>query len=274
MQNSLPLDYLLNAVRALARVAGAATLEVYHTRFAATEKEDKSPLTEADLRSHACIVEGLREVAPQWPILSEEGVLADYATRSSWNTYWLIDPLDGTREFIRRNGEFTVNIALIHEHVPILGVVLCPVTQVLYSGAMGLGAFQETEPHTRRSIEVARTVPSPPRVVTTRSHGTQRLQQALTALGPQQRMTMGSSLKLCLIAAGEADLYPRLGPTSEWDTAAAHAVVAAAGGEVYTLDGQPLRYNTKESLLNPDFLVCAGEPQAWLARLGLVPHCP
>jgi 3'(2'), 5'-bisphosphate nucleotidase len=269
----LSLEGLLDEMRNIAREAGAAVMEVYGTPFATVEKIDRSPLTEADLAAHRIISRRLRELTPELPLLSEEGREVSFAERRGWTQYWLVDPLDGTREFVKRNGEFTVNIALIQDHTPLLGVVWSPVTERLYSGGRGLGAFRESSAASRVRIQVQRAQPTGlPRVVGSRSHGNARLQAALQRLGPYDLVAMGSSLKLCLVAEGAADIYPRLGPTSEWDTAAGHAVVNAAGGRVVDLHGQELRYNTRESLLNPEFLVCAGDPVPWLHRLGLDPR--
>jgi 3'(2'), 5'-bisphosphate nucleotidase len=269
----LPLEVLLSEMRSIAREAGDAVMEVYGTAFSTVEKIDRSPLTEADLAAHRIISRRLRELTPELPLLSEEGREVSFAERRGWANYWLVDPLDGTREFVKRNGEFTVNIALIQGHAPLLGVVWSPVLERLYSGGGGLGAFRESGVASRVPIQVQRTGPTGlPRVVGSRSHGNARLQGALQRLGPHELVAMGSSLKLCLVAEGAADIYPRLGPTSEWDTAAGHAVVNAAGGRVVDLHGQELRYNTRESLLNPEFLVCAGDPARWLHRLGLDPH--
>ncbi len=269
----LPIDALLNETRNIAREAGDAIMEIYGTRFAAVEKDDHSPLTEADLAAHRIISGRLRELTPDLPLLSEEGREVTFVERQGWPAYWLVDPLDGTREFVKRNGEFTVNIALIQNHQPLLGVVWSPVLERMYSGARNLGAFRETSASSRAPIRVSERPPqSIPRVVGSRSHGSERMQVALTTLGPHELLPMGSSLKLCLVAEGAADLYPRLGPTSEWDTAAAHAIVTAAGGHVVDLSGRELVYNTRESLLNPQFLVCAGEPRSWLERLGLNPE--
>lgn len=269
------LTALMHEVAALARDAGHAIMDIYETRFEVSEKADHSPLTEADMAAHRVIAQGLTEIGPEWPVLSEEGQATPYATRHQWSTYWLIDPLDGTREFVKRNGEFTVNIALIHDHQPILGVVWGPVLQRLYAGHRGGTAIRQDRSDRPRPIAVARERigTSRPVVAGSRSHGAERLQAALQHLGEHELVSLGSSMKLCLVAEGAADIYPRLGPTSEWDTAAAHAVVLAAGGQVTDLLGRPLRYNTRDSLLNPEFLVCAGNPRGWLARLGL-PEAP
>ena len=187
-------------------------------------------------------------------MLSEESATSEIEARRSWQQYWLVDPLDGTREFIKRNGEFTVNIALIDGHEPVLGVVTAPVPGTSYLGAAGLGAFKQDASGERQPIEVTRPAAEPLRVVGSRSHPSPDLAALLETLGPHDIKPMGSSLKICLVAEGEADLYPRLGPTSEWDTAAAQAVLIAAGGSMMDLKGQPLTYNARESLLNPHFL--------------------
>lgn len=251
----------------IAREAGEAILEIYNTDFAVSEKEDNSPLTQADLASNRAIVEGLRALTPDIPVLSEESAEVPFGVRRHWDRYWLVDPLDGTKEFIKRNGEFTVNIALIEHGVPVTGVVHVPVSGISYLGVAGGGAFRlhgdELTP-----ISVRKPAASPRRVVASRSHRGEALDAYLAKLGDHEIVSMGSSLKLCLVAEGKADVYPRLGPTSEWDTAAAHAVVMAAGGEVVEAEtGKPLRYNTKDTLLNPWFIVYGDENINWLAPL-------
>jgi len=257
----------IDALIELARKAGAAILDIYQSDFAIEHKEDRSPLTAADLASHRLIVAGLGALTPDIPCLSEESKALPFATRQGWERYWLIDPLDGTKEFIKRNGEFTVNIALIEHGVPVLGVVFAPVLGVVYAGGQGTGAFRQQGDGERIPIRVTAPHQSPLRVVGSRSHAGDRLGAYLERLGAQlgeyQMLSMGSSLKLCLVAEGKADLYPRLGPTSEWDTAAAQAVVEAAGGRVTDLGLQPLRYNRKDSLLNPHFLVFGDPAVAW-----------
>jgi 3'(2'), 5'-bisphosphate nucleotidase len=253
--------------RALARRAGAAILEIYAGTFGVENKADDSPLTAADMASHRVIVEGLHALTPDIPVLSEESAGIPWSERAAWKRYWLVDPLDGTREFIKRNGEFTVNIALIEEHAPILGVVLTPVTGELHFGVRGEGAFLEKAPGAMPQPIETRTPPDIPVVAGSRSHAQERTGAMLANLGEHRMVSMGSSLKFCLIARGEADLYLRLGPTSEWDTAAAHCVLDEAGGTVLDIEGNPLRYNAKESLLNPEF-VAIGDPSVhWLARL-------
>jgi len=247
----------------LARQAGAAILEIYHGGFSVTDKEDKSPLTEADLAAHHLIVERLEGLTPEIPVLSEESADIPFETRRGWRRYWLIDPLDGTKEFIKRNGEFTVNIALIEDHRPTLGVIYAPVIDRLYYGSVGEGAWMIDDHQAAKPISVASTHHRPPRIAGSRSHAGEALQAYLRNLGEHELLSMGSSLKSCLVAEGRADLYPRLGLTSEWDTGAAQAIVEAAGGQVTTLDMQPLRYNTKESLLNPHFFVFGDRSVDW-----------
>lgn len=251
-------DLLTQAFR-IAQVAGEAILTIYERDFAVQHKQDQSPLTEADLASHEQIVTGLQALTPDVPVLSEESAEVPYAQRKTWSRYWLVDPLDGTKEFIRRNGEFTVNIALIEQGRPVLGIVFVPVSGVSYIGQVGVGAWKQQAPGERIQIGVSNPHQHPLRVVASRSHVSAGLQQVLDQVGEHQLVSMGSSLKLCLVAEGVADVYPRLGPTCEWDTAAAQAVVEAAGGQVTDLAGQPLRYNQKDSLLNPHFVV-SGDP--------------
>lgn len=247
----------------LARTAGEKILEVYRRpdlAASATLKEDRSPLTEADLVSHQTIVRGLEELTPDIPILSEESKQIDYADRAGWRRFWLVDPLDGTKEFLKRNGEFTVNIALIDDGQPVLGVVFAPELQRCYWGGRGIPAMGQNGAESPRAIEVVSDPPTPEplRVVASRSHMSQEVQDWLGALDREYEcLSMGSSLKLCLVADGSAHCYPRLAPTMEWDTGAAHAVVDAAGGCVCDPEGRPLRYN-KENLLNPFFIVHNG----------------
>jgi 3'(2'), 5'-bisphosphate nucleotidase len=254
---------LLEPVARLARVAGEKILDIYNSEFAIEEKDDKSPLTEADMASHHVIVDGLKELTPDIPVLSEESASLPYAERSSWQRYWLVDPLDGTREFIKRNGEFTVNIALVDEGVAILSVVHVPVTGVSYTACRGMGAFKQSPGKDPWPIKVRKLGTGPVAVVGSRSHRGDSLNRFLERLGEHEMVSMGSSLKLCLVAEGAADIYPRLGPTSEWDTAAAQCVVEQAGGIVTDTEMKPLRYNTKDSLLNPYFLVIGDNSRDW-----------
>lgn len=251
----------LKELEAIARKAGDAIMKIYDApdfgeRIAVQAKGDDSPLTQADLAAHEVIKAELTELSDstlaELPQLSEESASIDWQERQQWQTYWLIDPLDGTKEFIKRNGEFTVNIALVHQGQPIAGVVYAPATQTMYSADQELGAFKNGEAIKARQDANAETL----KIVGSRSHASPDMQDYLDQLDkPYEMVPMGSSLKLCLVAESKAHLYPRLGPTSEWDTAAAHAVALAAGAEVVTLEGNSLKYNQKESLLNPFFIV-------------------
>ncbi|MEN8206835.1 MAG: 3'(2'),5'-bisphosphate nucleotidase CysQ [Pseudomonadota bacterium] len=259
---------LLEGVAALALQAGNEILAVYNSEeFSIQEKDDKSPLTAADLASHHAIVDGLTALTADIPVLSEESASLPFSERSSWQRYWLVDPLDGTREFIKRNGEFTVNIALIDAGVPVLSVVHVPVTGVSYLACQGQGAFKQEPGGERRAINVRKLGDGPVMVVGSRSHRGDSLNSFLEKLGEHDMVGMGSSLKLCLVAEGAADVYPRLGPTSEWDTAAAQCVVEQAGGFVTDTAMKPLRYNTKDSLLNPFFLVFGDDSRDWSCYL-------
>jgi 3'(2'), 5'-bisphosphate nucleotidase len=257
---------LINPIVDLAIEAGQAILEVYATDFDVQEKGDQSPLTQADLASHRCIVAGLTALTPDIPIISEEEGLPEFSERGQWQRYWLIDPLDGTKEFVNRNGEFTVNIALIDKHRPIFGVVHVPVQDKTYIGCEGHGS-ELRDGGTTTPIQVASSSGDPVRIVGSRSHRGSSLDAFLQKVGPSDMLPMGSSLKFCVVAEGRADIYPRLGPTSEWDTAAAQAVVEQAGGKVLELNGKPLSYNAKEDILNPWFVVIGATDRDWLALL-------
>lgn len=248
----------------ISRRAGLEILEWYHDDMGITRKSDDSPLTRADLASHKLIDTELRKHWPDIPVLSEESADIPWNTRKNWRQYWLVDPLDGTKEFIHRNGEFTVNIALIRDHQPVLGVVHVPVTDISYFGARGYGAWQQTAGADSRVIAIRQPAAKPAVIVGSRSHANPELVEQLQALGPHTLISMGSSLKFCRVAEGLADFYPRLGPTSEWDTAAAQAVVEAAGGQVVKIDGSALDYNNKDSYLNPFFFVLGDPDQDWL----------
>jgi 3'(2'), 5'-bisphosphate nucleotidase len=261
-------EWMAEVVR-LAQRAGDEILSVYGEQFEVTHKSDQSPLTLADLRSHEIIVQGLHALTPDVPVLSEEASDIPYEERRQWPRYWLVDPLDGTKEFVSRNGEFTVNIALIENHVPTLGVVHVPVTSTTYTGAAGVGAFRKIDAEAAEPVRVRTPAASPLRIVGSRSHRGDSLDQYLPRLAPYELIAVGSSLKFCLVAEGNADFYPRFGPTSEWDTAAAQAIVEAAGGAVVKTDGERLRYNTKAELLNPHFLVYGDRSRDWLRILSL-----
>ncbi|MBT8102365.1 MAG: 3'(2'),5'-bisphosphate nucleotidase CysQ [Gammaproteobacteria bacterium] len=263
----MDLKSFIDPVVALAEEAGRAILEVYSTDFDVQSKADESPLTQADLASHHIIVAGLEQLTPGLPIISEESGLPNFEERRHWDRYWLIDPLDGTKEFVNRNGEFTVNIALIEKHRPVLGVVHVPVQNKTYTGCDSVGAELRDGDSPPQPIRVAAVSAAPVRVVGSRSHRGASLDAYLAELGPYDMVPMGSSLKFCVVAEGRADLYPRLGLTSEWDTAAAQAVVEQAGGRVVTLDGNPMTYNAKSDILNPHFFVIGAADRDWLALL-------
>lgn len=257
----------LEKIISIAEAAGKAILEIYNQDFEVQEKSDNSPLTAADLAAHHLIVAELEKIEPRLPILSEESAALPYEERSSWLRYWLVDPLDGTREFVKRNGEFTVNIALIEGDSPSCGVVHVPVTGTTYFGCKGKGAWKRLADGSTQEISVNKQRGHPLRIAGSRSHAGDSLQRFLDNVGPHEIVSMGSSLKLCLVAEGIADIYPRLGLTSEWDTGAAQAVVEAAGGKVTNLEMKPLPYNTKDSLLNPHFLVFGDEHENWAQYL-------
>lgn len=262
---SLEIPALLEEIKSLAKLAGEKIMEVYATDFDVEHKDDKTPLTKADMAAHNAIVAGLTKLTPNLPILSEESSKIPYSERSQWQTYWLVDPLDGTREFIKRNGEFTVNIALIDHQKPVLGVVYVPVTNTCYFAAQDEGAFKQELGQAPVPIKV-RPCPKDNMIVAgSRSHAGDTLKKFIEALDVEiELVSIGSSLKTCLVAEGKADIYPRFGPTSEWDTGAAQCVVEQAGGHLTdTVNLLPLPYNTKESLLNPHFLVFGDNNVNW-----------
>jgi len=260
---------LLDEVVAIAAVAGVRILDIYGSGFDVDLKADGSPLTQADRAAHAIISARLGALTPDIPIVSEESPPGQTAARLAWPRLWLVDPLDGTREFVKRNGEFSVNIALIENGAPLLGVVYVPVSGVAYLACRGQGAFKEQhgvrQPIGARVYRGGRAT-----AVVSRSHRGEQVDRFLARLeareGAYDTASLGSSLKLCLVAEGAADVYPRLGPTSEWDTAAAHCVVEAAGGHVTDLRGRPLSYN-KPDILNPWFVVTGGGEYDWRGLL-------
>jgi len=256
-------EQLLPQVIELAKKAGDAIMRIYHqSDNEIVYKADNSPLTEADLASDRLITQGLTKINQDWPILSEESADIPYDRRSSWHRFWLVDPLDGTKEFIKRNDEFTVNIALIENGCPVLGVVHAPALEICFYGAKGAGAYVERNNLPVRRIFVADMKEQDTvKVVASRSHRDDRITVMLDRLGGYECIRMGSSLKICLVAEGIAHFYPRLGPTMEWDTAAAHAVVNEAGGRVCQWSGAELIYN-KPDLHNPDFFVLAENNQS------------
>lgn len=250
---------LREGVIAIAEAAAAAILEVYRSSFEVIHKADESPLTRADLAAHHCIVDGLALLTPDIPVLSEESAhLVETATRRGWRRLWLVDPLDGTREFVKRNGEFSVNIALIEDGVAVFGVIQAPVTGELWYGAPGAGAFRR-DSSGERPLRVRAPAHPPLRVAASRSHRDGRTEALLARMGQIEPVGLGSSLKFCRLADGALDAYPRLGPTSEWDTAAGQAILEAAGGLLVDPLGRPFRYNQRQTLLNGDF-VALGDP--------------
>ena len=258
---------LCESAIALAAKAGVRIIEIYETDFSVLEKEDRSPLTAADMAAHDTIAKGLSDLTPTIPLLSEESTDIPFAERKQWSRYWLVDPLDGTREFIKRNGEFTVNIALIDNHSPVLGVVYVPVTGVCYFATIGNGACKQLPDEAPVQIQVRRNFTGRLTVAVSRSHGNERQTTFVANLGDVDYIAIGSALKSCLVAEGRVDVSPRFGPTSEWDTAASQCVVEEAGGHVTDMHLKPLRYNTKASLLNPEFLVFADSSRDWCKYL-------
>ena len=247
------LATLAESLMPIVERAAVAIMRIYDGAFAVQNKDDNSPLTLADLESQRVIVDGLKGITPDIPILSEESAAAPWAERRTWRELWVVDPLDGTREFVKRNGEFTINIALVVEHEPVLGLVSAPAQKLTYWGIAGVGAFTRPRDGEARRIHTA-PPQKPLRVVGSRSHASSQTAAYLARLGPHVMSSVGSSLKFCLLAEGKAELYPRFGATSEWDTAAGQAVLEAAGGHVTRPDGHRLRYNCRESLINGDFV--------------------
>ncbi len=259
---------LIEPVITLSKQAGDAILTIYNRDdFGERLKSDDSPLTEADLASHRILEDGLQKLTPNIPVLSEESKAIAFAERKQWQTYWLVDPLDGTKEFIARNGEFTTNVALIHDHRPILGVIYVPVKDTFYFSAKYFGAFKQLGNSEKQKITV-RSVPivngdKHYTIVASRRHGLDKVEQLCEQMKNYDLASKGSSLKMCMVAEGEADFYPRLAPTSEWDTAAAQIIVEEAGGRLVKTDFEVMEYNTKDELLNPHFLVLGDSNENW-----------
>ncbi|MET4727617.1 3'(2'), 5'-bisphosphate nucleotidase [Lysobacter enzymogenes] len=261
---------LVEGAIAIARAAAAAILEIYDGEFEVERKADASPLTAADMAAHHVIVDGLARLTPDIPVLSEESAHeVDAAQRRGWDRLWLVDPLDGTREFVKRNGEFSVNLALIERGEPVFGVVLAPVGGALWHGARGGHAYRR-DGDVERRVQAQVPPAQPLRVAASRSHHSQRSDEFLArahreAAGGIAMVSLGSSLKFCRIAEGSLDLYPRFGPTSEWDTAAGQCVLEAAGGAVLDPRGRPFRYNQRDGLLNGDFIALGDLSLPWRA---------
>ena len=258
--NNLP--ELLSEVDKIARKAGRKILEIYETDFSVTNKEDNSPLTAADTAAHKIICHSLSILTPTIPILSEESSHIDFSERKKWSQYWLVDPLDGTREFIKKNGEFSVNIALIDGNQSVLGVVYIPVIDTSYIATTDYGAYKCYEKNKRR-ISVRKTNKNDITVAGSRSHGNEKQRSFISNLKNATILSIGSSQKFCLVAEGKADIYPRFGPTSEWDTAAAQCIVEESGGSVVDENFNPIKYNIKNSLINPSFFVIADMSFNW-----------
>ena len=263
MTASWPGCPLLDNALEVAKEAGREILEIYEAGFSVEHKGDKTPLTEADMAAHQVIETGLSVLSPNIPVLTEESADIPYAVRSGWKRYWLVDPLDGTKEFIKRNGEFTINIALIDGDRAVLGIVYAPVLGVSYFACRGHGAFKreamnEALPIRAKTWQGGRVI-----VAGSRSHQGKALERFLGNLGDYELVLKGSALKSCLVAEGRADIYARLGPTSEWDTAAAQCILEEAGGHLTNTRMQPLRYNTKDSLLNPHFFAYGDNEEDW-----------
>ena len=240
----------------VSKAAGHAIMDIYNTNFEVQSKKDETPITKADLISNKIICESLGKINPNIPILSEESSNISYSERSKWNDYWLVDPLDGTKEFIKKNDEFTTNIALIRNNAPVFGIIHIPATNQTYWGSVTGGSYYlEGDTYSERvKISVSHSQ-SNLRIVCSRSHPTGELEELLAKLDNYELVRTGSSIKFCLIANGNADCYPRLGPTSEWDTAAGEIIARSAGANIVSFDDKPLKYNLRNSYLNPHFLV-------------------
>ena len=267
--NKDQLSTLLPEIRRIAEAAGEKIMEIYKSGFETETKSDDSPVTTADLAANKVIDEELKKLDIQFPILSEESAHLSFKERASRETYWLVDPLDGTKEFINRRDSFTVNIALIHQHEPVLGVVYAPALGLSYFAGEGVGSFKITDVEGAEVEKIhSRSLPKNTAIfVGSRTHTGEDMVKFLENYaadnGDYDLQSMGSSLKMCMVAEGNADLYPRLWLTSEWDTAAAHCIVNQAGGKIVKIDMSPLLYNTKDSLLNPYFFAIGDNSVEW-----------
>lgn len=268
--DSKTTERLTQQALVIARAAGRRILEVYNKDYTVEFKEDDTPVTTADLDANKLIVAALANLPEAYPVISEESEQTPYSIRHSWSHYWLVDPLDGTREFMRRNDEFSVNIALIVHGQPILGVVTAPALELAYFAAQGQGAWKQIGEQPPEPIHVRSAPTGAGELTVARSRCPTvgpRLKAFLDKLGAHTDVPMGSSLKSCLVAEGTADLYVRLGPTSEWDTGAAQCIVEEAGGHITDTNLCDLKYNTRESLLNPHFMVFGDETHNWRGYL-------
>lgn len=262
----MQLPDLQLALIALARTAGAAILDIYQVsrQYPVHIKSDHSPLTQADLIAHEILYTGLHALTPNIPILSEEGINIPWEERQQWDYYWLIDPLDGTRQFICHNGEFTVNIALIHQHNVIIGLLHVPITQeTYYADAQAHTSIKITSHEEVTPLQVRRWQPQKTLVLTSHGAHEQRIIDTFSHLGTLQQLKMSSAWKFGQLAEGKADISPRFGDTAEWDTAAGQCILEQAGGALVDLQGQPLRYNCKDSLINPHFIALGDKAQLY-----------
>ena len=263
---SVLLRQLCVQVLDIAFEAGEAILAVYAQDFSVERKPDQTPLTEADLAANRVIEAGLTRLNSAWPILSEESNAVPYDQRVAWPSFWLVDPLDGTKEFIKRNGEFTVNVALIESGRPVLGVVYAPVARLAYFAATDIGAWKQAGDARPQRIAARNYAGGSATIAGSRSHAGPNMQHFIDCVrareGEPKTLSLGSALKTCLVAEGAADIYPRFGPTNEWDTAAAQCVLENAGGRVLDLAGRTLAYN-KPSVLNPWFIAVGAGDYDW-----------
>jgi len=254
MPSKLINDQIIGKIKEISRLAGNEIMKIYNTDFSVYIKSDHSPVTKADTNANNVILKGLSELPVKYPILSEEGAAISYQERSNWKSFWLVDPLDGTKEFIKKNDEFTVNIALINNNIPVFGVVYAPVYDLFYWGGEDIGAFKAKGDEPFNSISVRPDFIDPIKIASSRSHPSLEMDLFLKQFNNYNVIAMGSSLKICSVADGSVHLYPRLGPTMEWDTAASHAIVKASGGDLIEYKtNNSLRYN-KQNLLNPNFI--------------------
>ena len=258
---------LLTPALEIAIAAGCRILEFYEAGFSVAQKSDQTPLTEADLAAHQLIVSGLQDLTPALPVLSEESTTIPLSDRCDWERYWLVDPLDGTREFIDRTDEFTVNIALIEDQQPVVGIIYAPALGLYYYAARGEGAWKREATNQPQPIQCRRWDGGRVTVAGSRSRHGPALQRYLNNLHDYELVILGSALKSCLVAEGGADLYARLGPTSEWDTAAAQCLLEEAGGRLTDTRMRPLRYNQRPTLLNPHFFASGAGETDWARYL-------
>ena len=249
----------IQSVIDISNLAGDAIMSIYNTNFDYELKDDNSPLTEADIASNELIISGLEKLDQPYPILTEESSNITFEERSRWERYWLVDPLDGTKEFLKKNDEFTVNIALIERNTPIFGVIRVPAKFLTYWGGVDIGSYSKKDGELSKKMNVSKRKSKGLRVVSSRSHKNKRLDECLSNFDSIEDINIGSSLKFCLLAEGKADFYPRLGPTSEWDTAAGEAILKYSGGYILTIEGEEMNYNNSESLLNPYFIAASDE---------------